>query len=323
MEPRKRPSLKGLLDRIRAMTTGEEPVRPILLVGGIGAGKTSTGLRLVSLLRRDDLPPGGILAPRILEGSETVGYSLIDLGTNTTHPFAGIEPGDIPIGRFHVSAEGLDRARRAIERTAGERRVVFVDEVGRLELDGGGHAPAVRELLASPAIPILLVRDQWTEEVIDAFALADPILYDVEHRDDSITGAEAFWRIVDAIPFPLLVTRGADGYLASRPMTAVDRNGASVWLATSRSSHKIAEIAADPRVTLLFVDSVRFDYAALHGRAHLVNDPDRERAVWRDDWRDDWPDGPTDPDYVLVRVDGVRGQYLRGETGETGTLALP
>ena len=322
MKPQRRPSLKSLLDRIRAMATGEEPARPVLLVGGIGAGKTSTGLQLISLLRHEDLPPGGILAPRILEGSETVGYSLIDLGTNTTHPFAGGDPSDIPIGRFHVSAEGLDRARRAIGRAAGERRVVLVDEVGRLELDGGGHAPAVRELLASPAIPILLVRDRWIDEVIDAFALADPILYDVERRDSGIAGAEAFWRIVDAIPFPLLVTHAADGYLTSRPMTAVDRDGASVWLATSRSSHKIAEIAADPRVTLLFVDSVRFDYAALHGPAHLVDDPDRASAVWRDDWRDDWPDGPSDPDYVLMRVDGVRGQYLRGETGETGTLTL-
>jgi general stress protein 26 len=72
----------------------------------------------------------------------------------------------------------------------------------------------------------------------------------------------------------------------------------------------------------LFVDSARFNYASIHGHAHVVVDAKREGALWRDEWHDDWPDGPSDPDYVLLRVDGVRGHYLRGITGETGTIDL-
>jgi general stress protein 26/nucleoside-triphosphatase THEP1 len=326
MEPRRTSPLKGLLDAIRAMVSGSVPVRPILLVGGIGVGKTSAGLRLTSLLRRSGISPGGVLAPRILEGDETVGYSLIDLSTQTTHPFASLEPSDVKIGRFRVSTAGLDLANRAIGRAARERAVTLVDEVGRLELGGGGHAPALRSLLSSSSVPILLVRDEFVDDVIRTFGLKDPMLYDVTAaRDPSLAreaGVEILWRIVDSVPFPLLVTIAEDAFPASRPMTLVDRNEGTLWFATSRGSRKVAHIEANPSVTVLFVDTTSFNYASLYGRARLVDDPEREAAVWRDDWRDDWPEGPSDPDYVLLRVDVTRGQYLRGSTGESGAVGL-
>ena len=42
--------------------------------------------------------------------------------------------------------------------------------------------------------------------------------------------------------------------------------------------------------------------------------------MWRNEWTDDWPEGPSDPDYVLIRVDGIRGHFLRGYTGESGEI---
>jgi general stress protein 26/nucleoside-triphosphatase THEP1 len=325
MEPKRTPPLKELLDRIRAMAAGREPARPILLIGGIGGGKTSVGLRLLSLLRHADLPPGGILAPRIVDGEETVGYSLVDLSTNTTHPFASVEPGGIAIGRFFVSREGLELAHRAVRRSSRERAVTFVDEVGRLELSGGGHAPALRELLSSSSIPILLVRDELADEVGRTFGLRDPLAFDVAHargEAESGAGAGTLWAIAEDIPFPLLVTIDADGFPESRPMSLVDRDGSTLWFATSRASRKVLEIEANPVVTVLFVDSERFNYASLCGRASVVVDPEREASLWRDEWRDDWPEGPSDPDYVLLRVDATHGRYLRGSTGETGTIDL-
>jgi len=326
MEPRRTSPLKGLLDRILAQLDGREPPRPIFLVGGIASGKTSTGLRLLSLLRQSGVRVGGFLAPRRLSGDETIGYSLIDLATNATYPFAGLERSDVPVGRFFVSEEGLAVADRAVTAALGEARVVFIDEVGRLELSGGGHAPAVRRLLASEAVPILLVRDELPDEVTQTFGIETPIVFHARDALDasvaSPAGIRTFWEIVDSLPYPLLVTLGEDGFPWSRPMHLVDRDANLLWFATSRASRKVAQIGQDPRVTVLFVDSRRFNYASIHGRAHVVVDPERERTLWQDDWRDDWPDGPSDPDYVLLRVDGVRGHYLRGSTGESGTVDL-
>jgi len=326
MEPRRTAPLKKLFDRIRAMLDGREPSRPVLLIGGIAAGKTATGLRLLTLLRQSGIDVGGFLAPRVLEGDETVGYSLIDIASNTTHPFAGLEPGGVPAGRFFLSHDGLALAERAVTAALDTAAVVFIDEVGRLELDGGGHAAAVRRLLASDALPILLVRDELADRVIGAFGLEAPMRFDVRRaRDTDLAvpaGTRTFWEIVDSLPFPLLVTQCRDGFPQSRPMRLVERDGSRLWFATSRTSRKIEQIDADPRVTVLFVDSDRFNYASIHGRAQVVIDPEREQALWQDAWRDDWPEGPTDPDYVLLRIDGVRGHYLRGTTGESGTVDL-
>lgn len=326
MEPRRTPPLKDLLERVLGQLEGSEPVRPVFLVGGIGAGKTATGLRLLSLLRQSGIRVGGFLAPRLMEEDETVGYSLIDLATNATHPFAGLDPGGVPAGRFHLSVEGLAIADRAVTAALDAASVVMIDEVGRLELGGGGHAPAVRRLLASDVLSILLVRDENVDDVMRTFNVADPIVFHARDALDASVagpaGVQTFWEIVDSLPYPLLVTLCQDGYPQSRPMHLVDRDDGTLWFATSRASRKVAQIEADPRVTVLFVDSSRFNYASIHGEARVVTDPDRETSLWQDDWRDDWPEGPADPDYVLLRVDGVRGHYLRGSTGEKGTIDL-
>ena len=326
MEPQRTSPLKHLLDRILAQVEGKETIRPILLVGGIGSGKTATGLRLLSLLRQSGLHVGGFLAPRRMEGNETIGYSLIDLASDTTHPFAGLEPGGVAAGRFYLSEEGLQIAEHAAAAALDTTSVVIIDEVGRLELGGAGHARAVRRSLASNIVPILLVRDELLSEVIRAFDIEDPIVFDVRNAFDasvaSPAGERTFWEIVDSLPYPLLITHCKDGYPQSRPMHLVDRDGSTLWFATSRASRKVAQIEADPRVTVIFVDSTRFNYASIHGDAAVLSDPDREERLWRDEWRDDWPEGPADPDYVLLRIDGVRGAYLRGTTGETGTIGL-
>jgi nucleoside-triphosphatase THEP1/general stress protein 26 len=326
MEPRRTSPLKGLVDRILAEVNSHKATHPVLLVGGIGSGKTSTGLRLLSLLRWSGVRVGGFLAPRVMEEDETVGYSLIDLTTNATHAFASLEPSDVSIGRFFVSEKDLATAHRAVTTALNEASVVFIDEVGRLELDGGGHASAVQQLLASKVVPILLVRDELVDEVTRTFGIVEPVIF---HARDALeatiaspVGVRTFWGIVDSLPYPLLVTLSEDGFPWPRPMHLVDRDANRLWFATSRASKKVSQIKVNPHVTVLFVDSVRFNYASIQGHARVVADPDRERTLWRDEWHDDWPNGPSDPDYVLLRVDGVRGHYLRGTTGEVGIVDL-
>jgi len=318
--------LAPIVERIRSQLESAEKPAPILLIGGIEAGKTATGLRLLSLLRSYGIQVGGILAPRLIKDEETIGYSLIDLATNATHPFVGLEPSEIPIGKFFMSQQGLDIARRAIESALEDKPVIFVDEMGRLELGGGGHAPAVRVLLSSDSIPVLLVRDNLVEAVLKEFGIGEHFAFHVAGMTgtDVVTepGEQTFWHIVDSNPYPLLVTHSKAGFAESRPMHLIDRDRNTLWFATSRASRKVKQIDANPKVTVLFIDSARYNYAAFHGLAHIVQDPEREQTLWRNEWTDDWPEGPADPDYVLLRVDASRAHYLRGYTGESGTLQL-
>ena len=327
MEPVFGSPLAPVVELIRAQVETQRKKQPILLVGGIGSGKTAAGLRLLSLLRSYGIQVGGILAPRILKGEVTIGYSIIDLSNNATHPFAGLEPSDVQIGKFYLSQAGLDVAERTIINALNERPVVFIDEVGRLEVQGKGHASAIRQLLQSNSVPVLLIRDTLVEQAVRTFEIADPFIFhssEIRDVEELVPGgSQTFWQIVDSIPYPLLVTMGSsDGFPESRPMHLIDHDSKTMWFATSRTSQKVTQIQANSHVTVLFVDSASYNYAAFHGHAHIVDDADRQMTLWRNEWTDDWPDGPSDPDYVLIRVDGIRGHFLRGYTGESGEIEL-
>ena len=135
--------------------------------------------------------------------------------------------------------------------------------------------------------------------------------------------AERFREIAEAAPFPLLVTVGADAHPSARPMDLLRFDGRSMWFATSRSSRKVAEIEAHPKVTVVFVDNIRFNYAYLHGQASIVTDRTEKVDLWQDRWSDDWPEGPSDDDYVLIKVVGTKGTYYHGGTDEAGETGFP
>ncbi len=134
--------------------------------------------------------------------------------------------------------------------------------------------------------------------------------------------AERFWKIVDAVEFPLLVTNGKDGFPKARPMHLIDREKNALWFATSLASRKVTQIAADVRVTVMFVDTSRFNYVSVHGRAQVVTDTEMKRRLWQESWKDDWPAGPSDPDYILLKVVGESGAYYCGDTDESGEVSL-
>ena len=162
-----------------ARLEADAPRGVILLSGGIGSGKTRTAEVLVQELQARGVAIGGVLAPRVLSAGETIGYRIRDLGTKEERPFAKDRPPGIQVGRFFVDEQGLRFALAAIERGARDAQVVLVDEVGRWELAGGGLAPAVRILLASPVVPVLLVRDSLLDSVLQGFAVSRPEVFPI------------------------------------------------------------------------------------------------------------------------------------------------
>jgi general stress protein 26/nucleoside-triphosphatase THEP1 len=293
--------------------------RPLILSGGIGAGKTQTALHIVQRLRQAGIRVGGIVAPRVIDRGRTVGYAALDLKSGEDQPFARSAPPGHPVGRFYVLSSALAFASDAIDRGL-EEDVVVLDEVGRWELQGGGHAGSLRRILAADALPLLLVRTTLLAEVVRTFGLEQAEVFRL--TDSGPEGADTFWSLVDSIEFPLLVTRGLDGYPQSRPMHLLEREGNTLWFSTSKASRKVAQIGEHPLVSVLFVDTDRFNYASFHGVATLVDEPERGRRLWREEWREDWPNGSDDPDYVLLRIVGERGYFLRGSSGESGEVLL-
>jgi len=155
----------------------------LILSGEIGAGKTSVANHLATELDEQRGAVGGILSPRIIEDGATIGYTIRDLMTDEERPFASLDPPGVPVGKFFIAERGLAFARCAIEQAIASTQTVFVDEVGMLELAGNGLAPAVKTLLQSQVLPVLLVRSSFVEAVVHAFSITRFREFDVGQQD--------------------------------------------------------------------------------------------------------------------------------------------
>ena len=122
---------------------------------------------------------------------------------------------------------------------------------------------------------------------------------------------EKFYELIDKIEIAMLTTRRPDGLLVSRPMaTQVLSTGADLWFVTTKSSPKVAEIAADPNVNLSYYKDRTREWISVAGTARLVSDRAKIHQLYRPDWRAWFGDEggendgtPDDPRMILIGVD--------------------
>ncbi|WP_334183950.1 pyridoxamine 5'-phosphate oxidase family protein [Novosphingobium sp.] len=129
------------------------------------------------------------------------------------------------------------------------------------------------------------------------------------------------------IDFAMLATHTQGGAIAARPMSnnrEVDYDG-TAWFFTEESTLMVADIAADPKVTLSYQGKSgllgqRPFFLAVEGHARLVRDKSALARHWTNGLDRWWPEGPETPGLVLIEVAGERAHYWDGE--EEGELIL-
>jgi general stress protein 26 len=107
----------------------------------------------------------------------------------------------------------------------------------------------------------------------------------------------------------MLISHAAgDAGLHARPLAIaeVPADG-EILFATSISSPKVAEIAADPRVLVSFQSGSAC--AAVAGTARVSHDRERLAALWSETWRIWYPAGIDDPDLCLIAVTPSAAEY--------------
>jgi len=129
-----------------------------ILTGPVGAGKTSLLERSLPALRARHAGLDGYLSLRVLDGGETAGYDLLDVRTAARTPLLRRrgESAGAPVGPYVLLPEG----QRCAEAILGRDRsggLLIVDELGPLELAGGGVWPALTAALAAGNRPALAV----------------------------------------------------------------------------------------------------------------------------------------------------------------------
>jgi len=125
-----------------------------LLIGDHRQGKTTTCRLMAERGRALGWSIGGVLQPAVYQGADCVGYDVVDLASDRSARLAIVGGGGCEhAGRFAFLPEGLEFGKAAIRRALHEKpRIVIIDEVGPLELAGGGWSEQLDELLRNRAL---------------------------------------------------------------------------------------------------------------------------------------------------------------------------
>lgn len=110
-------------------------------------------------------------------------------------------------------------------------------------------------------------------------------------------------QVISAARFCTLITLDAGGHPQARVMDPFPPDeDFTIWMATNRSTRKVRQLEADPRVTLSCFDSEGIAYVTLLGVAELVDDESERERHFKPEWGDFYVDQQHGPDFVLIRL---------------------
>lgn len=167
----------------------------IIVTGEVDSGKTSWCLSFV----KGNSGYDGVLLRKVFQANRRIGYDAFRISSGRTVPFSRLRRAEPPewrpteyIGPFTVSEGGKHAANRwLIEALDSPSRGLIVDEIGPLELEGGGLAESVRSVLedGSPRRLILVVRRSCLAQVVEEFSFTEHRLVEIKESDGRISGA--------------------------------------------------------------------------------------------------------------------------------------
>jgi nucleoside-triphosphatase THEP1 len=129
-----------------------------VLTGPVHSGKTGFLRGLAADLKKNKVKATGFLSPAHFEDGRLAGYDLLVL--DGSKPVSYLrqsgQPGWEKVGPYFFIPKALERARESI-RAHRPGVPLIVDEVGPLELRGGGLWPALAEVFPRPGFSALFV----------------------------------------------------------------------------------------------------------------------------------------------------------------------
>ncbi len=155
----------------------------LIITGSIGEGKTSYLTKIVDDFKDHGVGVKGILTKRIVDGDQTVGYSVISISCGEERALLDSrkEIGNEKIGRFFMNIEGFRFGREKIEESKENSQLIIVDEVGKLELSGGGWHSELEKTIKTLSKPLMIsVRRDFVQAVISHYEIANHSIIDIE-----------------------------------------------------------------------------------------------------------------------------------------------
>ncbi len=152
-----------------------------ILTGEVNEGKTTVLKSLIKELKQEEISAGGILSLKHYDDERFDGYDLLDIANDNEYPLCRInaKQGSIKQGRYYFDKEITDLGNKIILDAFKKSDVIFIDEVGPLELSGKGWAPALDVLTGTKATMVWVVRKGIVNKVIRRWGIVDYTLINV------------------------------------------------------------------------------------------------------------------------------------------------
>jgi general stress protein 26 len=130
------------------------------------------------------------------------------------------------------------------------------------------------------------------------------------HRNENIARLA---ELIKDVEIAMLTTVSADGRLVSHPLgTQQVAFDGDLWFATAADSHKVSEIAANPRVNVAYASKDRNTYVSVSGIASIVDDRAKIEELWSPPMKIFFPEGKDDPRLRLIKVSVESAEYWDG-----------
>ncbi len=153
----------------------------IILSGNKHSGKTTFALELANTLRLKGEKVGGFLAPGQFENNQRKEFEILDLNTRKRMLLCGIHQKEgEKIGPFRFNPGGQEMGKKILApENLKETEIVFIDEIGPLELKGFGWAKSIDQLMDDPdKIHFWIVRRGIIKRVIQKWDLLNTQVVD-------------------------------------------------------------------------------------------------------------------------------------------------
>lgn len=164
------------------MSTGKAS-ESVILTGPRGASKTTFVLEFGAFMKAKGMPVYGVATPKILENGQTVGIQVVDLHTDekTVLAYRDEKPG-IRVGPWRFTEQGIDLGNKACV-SYQDDGIILIDEIGPLELKGGGFQVALEGLKSGKYLRYLLVVRPELIETIGALINPKPKIIEINQAD--------------------------------------------------------------------------------------------------------------------------------------------
>jgi nucleoside-triphosphatase THEP1 len=147
-----------------------------ILTGKVQGGKSTLVEAVIQELRGAGLRIAGVVSRGIDREGKRQGYRLVNIESMETCPLASLDPVKdwFQFRRFFFNPAAIGLGRTWLEEgLLGSADLLLIDEVGPMELQGGGWAPFLEKLADRKNTPsqLWVVREQILTEVIEKWAL--------------------------------------------------------------------------------------------------------------------------------------------------------